>query len=171
MGESKKTKNCFIYLPHMYMIWNWKVFTIKQNWLTNLSDNILNVLGSKSFLLRIWPRTFCFSGRSILLIFIFCLGFDLILSRFNTSASQSHRSQSKRLNSTISRERKKFVVRKIEFDPKILRIYSDKFVNQLCLIANSFQFEIMYINAVSKWSSVFVFLLLPINGKNDRAQS
>ena len=34
---------------------------------------------------------------------------------------------------------------KIEIAPKILRIYSDKFVNRICLIANTFQFEIMYI--------------------------
>ena len=34
---------------------------------------------------------------------------------------------------------------KIEFDPKRLRILSDKFVNQICLIVNAFQFEIMYI--------------------------
>ena len=37
------------------------------------------------------------------------------------------------------------IVDKIDFDPKTLIILSDKFVNQLCLIVNAFQFEIMYI--------------------------
>ena len=97
----------------MYMTSHWKVLAIKQIWFTNLSDNILHVLESKSILSTIWPRTFHFPGGSILLILLFYFGFDLILPRFNNSASQSHRSQSKRLNSTISGERKKFVVRSL----------------------------------------------------------
>ena len=109
----RKQKQCFIYLPHMYMISHWKVLAIKQIWFTNLSDNILHVLESKSILSTIWPRTFHFPGGSIWLILLFYFGFDLILPRFNTSASQSHRSQSKRLNSTISGERKRFVVRSL----------------------------------------------------------
>ena len=109
----RKQKQCFIYLPHMYMISHWKIFAIKQIWFTNLSDNILYVLGSKSILSTIWPRTFRFHGGSILLMMLFYFGSDLILPRFNTPASQSHRSQSKRLNSTISGERKKFVVRSL----------------------------------------------------------
>ena len=50
---------------HMYMLSNWKVFTIKQNLSTGQAENMLNVFEPNSILLRIWPRTFCV--RSIFL--------------------------------------------------------------------------------------------------------
>ena len=137
----RKQKHCFIYLPHMYMISNWKAFTIKQSWFTNLSDNIINVLGSKSILSTIWPRTFHFPGRSM-------------------------------LNSTISRERKKFVVRSLR--SRLLQKYWGYI--QINLWIGFVWLRILFnlkscTYAVHKWSNIFVFLLSPIKCKNDRAQN
>ena len=87
----RKQNYCFIHLPNMYMISNWKTFTIRQIWFANLSDNILNVFGSNLILSSVWPRTLCV--RSMLLSSIFCFGLDMILQHFNTSISQLNRSQ------------------------------------------------------------------------------
>ena len=54
-----RKKHCFIYLTHMYMISNWKEFTDRQSWFTNLSEYFLNVFGSNS-IFQAW--TLCVSA-------------------------------------------------------------------------------------------------------------
>ena len=118
----RKQKCCFIYVPHMYMISNWKVFAIKQIRFTNLSEYILNIFGAIS-ILRIWPRTFCV--RAILLSLIFCFGLiglrsGSILKRDKIKPKAK---QKIKLNNIERKQRVRGqILDKIEFDLKTLML-------------------------------------------------
>ena len=112
----RKQKEWFIHLPHMYMI-----FTLKS--IRNRTNLIQKF---------IWQYSLCFGIK-----------IDLI-NDLTTNFSLS-RSLNVKLNHIARTQKVRGQILKIEIAPKILRIYSDKFVNRICLIANTFQFEIMYI--------------------------